>query len=369
MATIRDRRDEGRGWAVLWRDPEGHQRSKSFDRQVDAKRFRATVETQMAAGDYVNPAGAKVPFVERYDQWLATTVNLRASTKARDESYARSLILPTFGSMRLGGIDHDTVQAWVAGLVADGYAPSTVHRAHQILGKVLRSAVRGRLIGHNPCDDTDLPTVERDEQRFLTPSEVATLADAMDDRYRPLVTFAAYSGLRAGEMFALRRSRLDLMRRTIDVVETMVEVRGHHTFGPPKTRAGRRVVPLPRSVADELEGHVAGLEPDGLVFTAPEGGPMRASLFRRRFWHPAVDAAGLAPLRIHDLRHTAVAFWIAAGASPKEIATRAGHSSVVTVLDRYGHLLPSDEDHVTDTLDEMARQAVATAAVRPLRAV
>jgi integrase len=96
--------------------------------------------------------------------------------------------------------------------------------------------------------------------------------------------------------------------------------------------------------------------PDQLVFAAPEGGPIRGSLFRRRFWLPAVDAAGVAPLRLHDLRHTAVAFWIAAGASPKEIAVRAGHSSVAVVLDRYGHLLPGIEERVTAALDEFARQ-------------
>ena len=84
---------------------------------------------------------------------------------------------------------------------------------------------------------------------------------------------------------------------------------------------------------------------------------MRASLFRRRVWTPAVEAAGVAPLRLHDLRHTAVALWIAAGASPVEVATRAGHTSTVTVLDRYGHLLPGQGERVTDALDAMAREA------------
>jgi integrase len=148
----------------------------------------------------------------------------------------------------------------------------------------------------------------------------------------------------------------------VDVAETVVEVKGHHTFGPPKTRAGRRVVPLPRFVVSELEGHLAGLEPGALVFPAPEGGPVRASLWRRRVWQPAVKAAGLEPLRLHDLRHSTVAFWIAAGASPNEIATRAGHTSVVTVLDRYGHLLDTGDDKVTDALDEMARQAAPSSA-------
>ena len=68
---------------------------------------------------------------------------------------------------------------------------------------------------------------------------------------------------------------------------------------------------------------------------------------------PAAAAAGLDGLRPHDLRHTAVALWIAAGASPREIAARAGHTSVVTVLDRYGHLLPELDDRLRDRLDEM----------------
>jgi len=75
------------------------------------------------------------------------------------------------------------------------------------------------------------------------------------------------------------------------------------------------------------------------------------------FWKPAVEASGLSPLRPHDLRHTAVALWIAAGATPREIATRAGHTSVVTVLDRYGHLFPDSEQKVNAALDVLAKDA------------
>lgn len=356
---IQDRRSHGRGWVATWRDPDGRRHSKTFERQVDAQRWLTEVEGDKLQGRYVDPSGAKTLFEERFRTWSATTVNLRPSTRARDESYARSLILPTFGRLPLGAIDHDLIQAWVAQLVADGKAPATVHRAHQILSKVIRSAVKARLIPANPCDDTELPRIEREEQRFLTPAEVASLADHMDPRYRAFVLLGSYGGLRAGEAFGLRRKRLDLLRGTIDVAETLVEVKGVHHFGPPKTRAGRRVVPLPRSVVDVLTEHTAGLAPDDLVFTSPKGEPVRLSLFRRRHWAPAVAAAGLEPLRIHDLRHTAVAFWIAAGANPNEVKARAGHTSVTTVLDRYGHLLPSDDDKVTDALDAMAR-AVST---------
>src|SRR5690606_36663109 len=124
----------------------------------------------------------------------------------------------------------------------------------------------------------------------------------------------------------------------------------------PKTRAGRRSVPLPRVVVDELDEHLSNHD-HPYVFPAPVGGPLRAGQFRSRVWLPAVARAGLEPLRIHDLRHTAVAFWIAAGASPKEIAVRAGHGSVSVVLDRYGHLLPGREHEVNDALDALAASA------------
>jgi len=147
--------------------------------------------------------------------------------------------------------------------------------------------------------------------------------------------------------------------RTVTIAETLVDVGGHPYFGPPKTRAGHRTIPLPRVAAGPLAEHLAtyGRKPDDLVFTAPEGGPVQLNVWRRRFWAPAVLAAGLAHLRPHDLRHTAVALWIAAGANPKETATRAGHSSVSFTLDRYGHLFPGSEQRLNDALDLLADEA------------
>jgi len=89
------------------------------------------------------------------------------------------------------------------------------------------------------------------------------------------------------------------------------------------------------------------------VFTAPQGGPLRVTGFRARVWRPATRAAGLDGLRIHDLRHTAVALWIAVGANPKEVAARAGHSSVSFTLDRYGHLYPEADSALRDRLDAL----------------
>jgi integrase len=301
----------------------------------------------------VDPSLGRTTLGAWWDRWWATTVALRPSSRARDESYWRTHIEPNFGEVPLARIDHTSIRAWVADLVAAGKAPATVHKAHQVLSKALRGAVEGGLLPANPAEHVQLPRLEREEVRFLTPSEVSTLADTIDERYRSFVLVGAYAGLRFGEMAGLRRSRLDLMRRRVEVAEIVVEVQGHHVWGPPKTRAGRRSVPLPRFVAQELEQHCAGFGADELVFAAPHGGPLRASLFRRRIWAPAIKRADLDGLTPHGLRHTAVALWIAAGATPLEVARRAGHTSVVTVLDRYGHLLPKSEDEVTDRLDAM----------------
>jgi hypothetical protein len=146
----------------------------------------------------------------------------------------------------------------------------------------------------------------------------------------------------------------------VEVAEIMSEVEGVVSVGPPKTRASRRTVGLPRRVVGELEHHLArhvDNDPAAFVFTAPQGGPLRVSAFRARIWRPATVAAGLDQVRIHDLRHTAVALWIAAGASPKEVAARAGHTSVRVVLDTYGGLYPEQDTGLRDRLDAMFTDA------------
>jgi integrase len=107
-------------------------------------------------------------------------------------------------------------------------------------------------------------------------------------------------------------------------------------------------------VVEELAARLAGLDDsEAFVFTAPEGGRLRVNAFRARTWRQAVLAAGLDGLRIHDLRHTAVALWIAAGANPKEVSVRAGHASVSFTLDRYGHLYPEADTALRNRLDDL----------------
>jgi integrase len=362
MAHIERRVRNGKvSYRARYRDPAGHERSKSFSRKVDAERWLADIEHAKIRGAWTDPALGKVRFSDWLTAWWATTTNLRPSTRARDEMALRLYALPRFGDMPLAAIRQLEVRAWVADLSTRSLAPATILKAYQLFGKVMAAAVDAGYLAQTPCRNVPLPRVEREEMRFLTPAEIVTLAEAIRPSYRALVLTGAYGGLRIGELAGLRRGRVDLLRGTVEVAEIITEVSGRLHVGPPKTRASRRMIGLPRFVVRELEAHLASKnDPDSYVFTAPRGGPLRIIAFRNRIWRPATKAAGLEELRIHDLRHTAVALWIAAGASPKEVATRAGHTSVSFTLDRYGHLYPEADILLRDRLDALHATARPT---------
>ncbi|HEX3538860.1 MAG TPA: tyrosine-type recombinase/integrase [Acidimicrobiales bacterium] len=333
---------------------------RSFDRQGDAQVFLNSTEVEIRQGQWVDPNAGKIPYSDWHTEWWATTVNLRPSTRSRDDGYFHRYVIPTFGSRHIGSINQMDVRGWAAGLVARDLAPATVTKAYQLLAKSMVAAVDAGLLARTPCRNVDLPRIERQEMRFLTPLEVRSLSEAINPRYRALVLLGAYGGLRIGEMAGLKVGRVNPLKGTVEVAETLVEVAGHLVCNQPKTRAGRRVVGLPSFVMTALKEHMAAFcdnAPDSLLFTAPQGGPLRVPAFRRRVWQRAVNESGLAPLRLHDLRHTAISLWIYAGANIKEVAVRAGHTSVAFTLDRYGHLYGDSDLMLRNKLDAMADDA------------
>lgn len=183
-------------------------------------------------------------------------------------------------------------------------------------------------------------------------------------RFGVLVRFAAYTGLRAGEICALRAGRVDLRQGRVTVAASVTEVSGHGLiFSEPKTYE-RRSVTLPGFLVEQLEHRVSS-DPLAFVFPARDGGILHHKTFYRRVFKPAVHAAGLPDrVRFHDLRHTCASLCIALGAHPKAIQERLGHSSITVTLDRYGHLFPKLDEALTNRLDQLGRQAV----VVPLRA-
>ena len=254
----------------------------------------------------------------------------------------------------------------MARLLGARVSPSRARDAYRVLRLVLEAGIAGGLIVSNPAAGVRLPRIGPREGCFLTAAEVDRLTQAIRPPYGVLVHTAAYSGMRAGELAALRVARLDLLRGRAEVVEATTEVAGKLMTGPTKTYA-HRTVRLPRSLCDELAAYLASRpnSPDALVFTMREGGPLRQSMVSTRLFKPAVRAAGLDPrLRFHDLRHTCASLLIAAGATVKAVQAQLGHASATVTLDRYGHLFPDELDHLADRLDR-ARIGVHSDGVWP----
>ena len=335
-------------WQARYRAPDGSERARNFTRKVDAEALLATMEADKLRGEWTDPRRSRITFGEWSDRVQASRVNLAASTRDNDQSVIRSLILPTFQNTRLSAIEPAHIRAWIGDLVAAGYSPSTVRRAYTLLQLALNLAVEDGRLARSPCRRIALPKIEQSEKRFLSIEEVEHLAETIRPRYRAFVLAGAYTGLRPGELSALRTDRLDLQRRQLRVEE------------PLKTPAARRTVSFPPFLAEELTTHLNTYPGDDrLVFTAPEGGPLRLGLFRRRFWYPAVRASVGEPMRPHDLRHTHVALLIAAGEDPYVISQRLGHASIRTTYDVYGHLFEGRDRQAADALQAARAQALA----------
>lgn len=353
-------RPRGNRWQARLQRPDGSTTSATFTTEGEAEAW-ITAETPPEMPSAPSASSALITFAIWVALWLDQLTHLRPSSKARAESAVRSQLIPEFGSLSLDAISTAMVRRWMARLIADGLAPATVTRLLRVLGSCLQVAAEDGLITANPARGIRPPAQERHEQMFLDPAEIEDLAGAMPAAYRGLVYLGAYGGLRIGEMLGLRVKHINPLKSSVRVVEQVVEVGGVHHVGPPKTNAGRRTVPLPRFVMEALSPHLEGKGPDDLVFPAAKGGYTRRTLWAARTWRPATKAAGLKGLGIHDLRHTAVALWVAAGASSLEITKRAGHTSSAFVLDRYGHLYEDGYEKTTNVLETMARGAAAGA--------
>jgi integrase len=257
MAHI-DRRNRGGTirYVARYIEPTGRERSKSFTPRADAQKYLTQIEAAKLTGSWVDPKHGRTLFRDWHAEWWGSVVNLRPSTRLRDETYLRRYVVVRFGAMPLDASRQREVRAWVAWLLAQDLAPATVVKAYQLLSKVMTAAVDAGMLAQSPCRGIPLAKVEQEEMRFLDPAEIADLADAIHPAYRALVFVGAYGGLRIGELAALRRSRVDFKAGTVDVAETVNELKGKLVVGPPKTRASRRKVSLPLGVMEELAAHL-----------------------------------------------------------------------------------------------------------------
>jgi integrase len=387
-------------WRACWRDSFGRQPSKTFPTKKQAVAYLGEVESSQNRGSYVDPAAGRTRFASYAQPWLAGRTYERA-TAARDASIIRTHILPRWGTTPLGRIDHSAVQQGIGELSAV-LAPASVAQCHRLLSAVLRSAVRDRLIPSNPCEGIRLPRQRRTADHEITISREAFLGmllPAIPDWWRALVGLAGGTGLRWGECAGLRWDAVDVDASLVYVTRVAVEVAGHVTDKPfPKSKAGRRVVPLPPFAVELLGQHQARYEPGpaGQVFTNEAGGPPRRTLFRSRVWRPALVRAGLlgavaqtgagewranwpsddgttktescasereaialvarsahSGLRFHDLRHSYATWLISDGVPINDVQPVMGHEQASTTLNMYTYAA-SEHDRYQRVLGSFA---------------
>ncbi|HTX31732.1 MAG TPA: site-specific integrase [Solirubrobacteraceae bacterium] len=346
---------------------------KTFDLKRDAERWLNDQASAINRGDFIDPRDKAKPFRELVATWERTRkARLAPKTQERYDGLLRVYLMPAFGSTPLGQLRRSMLKEWFAEL---DVSPATARKIQVALSSVLSEGVEMGVLRENPAARLKLAALPRREMTVLTAAEVRALSEAM---YRPTdrlaVYVAAYTGVRAGELWALQRKHIDLDGRRLIVERTLTSVSGRLIFrNATKTDGSRRVISLPTFLANRLAEHLATLDPDPntLLFTGPGGsngrkaglgGPIRHSLFRSRIFRPAVVAA-LPPekhnLRWHDLRHTCASLLIHSGASILLVQKRLGHASSTTTLDLYGWLFPSTEAAMAGALDAIYNAADA----------
>ncbi len=352
MATVKRRSDRPGWWSVRWTEPDGTQRRRSFEKKTAAEKFRVDVESRLATGAAAAPTASRDTISTYGTAWLTRRTDLKPTSLESLKSMWRSQIEPVWGSRRLDRIRYQDVAAWVSDLSAGGLSASRTRQAYHLLTALLDAAVRDGLLPRNPASGVTLPRLKTTRHRYLSHAELAAFAAAARSR-RLMVLVLGYTGLRWGEMAALRVEDLDQGRGRILVQRNVVIVKGQTIEGSPKTHA-RRAVPVPPSVLTDLVAAVEGRSPADLLFPAPQGGFLRQENERRRWWNAAAREAGVAGLVPHELRHTAASLAIAAGADVIAVARMLGHASPAMTLNRYGHLWDGGLDEVASRLDEAA---------------
>lgn len=363
MASIKQRPDGA--WRARYRDDANKEHAKHFKLKRDAQRWLDEVTTSVITGQYVDPKASLVTFRAYADAWLAAQVHSPA-TEALYRSHLERHAYPVLGDKPLGSILTTTVQGWVKSLsIGDeatkrkGLAPATVGVVYTVVASVFRAAVHDRKLTSTPCRRIKLPTVEKTRVVPLTTEQVEILADAVPPEFRTLVILTAGTGMRQGEVLGLTRDRLRLLGKNpvVTVDRQLVTLKGGKTdFGPLKTEASYRTIPLPKVVIKALNKHIAdyGIQDSELLFTW-----LSHPITRQKFghlWRPAAATAGLTKetgTGMHALRHYYASLLIRYGESVKTVQGRLGHKSATETLDTYGHMWADSDDRTREAIDSV----------------
>jgi integrase len=362
--------DAGRNWDVengSWTRNQKWEKVPHPNTKKHAESLLAERLTQLNRGEYLEPS--VITFAEFQDIWMKKYAigegQIRASTINLYDGHFRNHLIPSFGSIQLSNIGVEDIQGFKAEKTASGLSAQTVKHLLRLLRQMLDHAIDWGYLRENPAKKVRNPKVPRKEMDFLTAQEVGTFLNQVPNKWYPFFLTAIVSGLRIGELFAMKWSNLDWNRGQYFVRETWLRPRGGHpsSIAEPKTETSAAPVDLTPTCLQVLREHRhqqtegrfrtgEDYEDMDLIFATPKGTPLDPWNVTKRVFNPALKAAGLRRIRFHDLRHTCTSLLIAQGESPKYIQTQLRHASVEITFDRYGHLFPNTNREAAKRLDE-----------------
>jgi integrase len=290
--------------------PDGQRRAgeTTFSTVADANAWLSKIHTSIIEKNWRPPEPSRETVGAYATRWLELGVArngdpLSPTTKELYDLLWRRWLGPTFGDLALGDVSLETVRTWLAKSRNEHPGSTQPDKAYRLLRTIFNVAIDDEKIVANPCRIKGAGKESAPERPVATTEQVLAIAEAIEPQYRALIILAGFCALRFGELAGLRRTRVDILHREVHVAEQLVELAGGKTvFKAPKSDSGG-AVPIPLKVVPVLEDHLAehvGIEGDALLFTSPEGHPLRRTKFRPR-WGEACRKAGVTGLHFHDL--------------------------------------------------------------------
>lgn len=333
-------------WVFDYKDSAGKRCTKTFARKKDAEAWATQAGWEVSQGVHTAESGS-ITVAQAIDIWTeaAEAKDLETKTIAAYKSTARLHIVPFIGKEKLARLRKPGIEAFKDKLIAEGRSRARVKRAIGFLSLILGEMERRGLVAQNVASGVRVVIPARDAADVVIPepAELKAMLEHADADFRPFILTAMLTGLRASELRGLMWDAVDFEAGILHVRRRADE---QNKIGAPKSKAGRRSIPMsPRLIRElkewKLRCPITDLE---LVFPSPDGKVWTyANLMNRRFW-PLQVVAGVmvekkAKYSLHALRHGTASLWIRQGVDLKRLKTWLGHSSVQLTIDRYGHLM------------------------------
>jgi integrase len=365
----------GEGSVYQRKDRRGKQWVASFIVEETGKRQYIYKETRREAAEALREAlqaqkqgtlatGPKQTVGQYLEHWLENALKppaVRISSHIRYKGLFYNHILPAFGHVQLQKLTAEHLERLYTKLQKEGYSSHTIRGIHGFLHKALNQAVRRNYIARNVCDFVDLPriTTHTTIQILDTDQAKRLLEVARGHDLEIFLLVAITTGMRFGELTALRWQDINFEEGTLYIHRTVKHLSGHgFVEGEPKTAKSKRKIMVPgftleglkRQHAQQLEKRLkagSNWKERGIVFPNKHGNFLREEVVMNRF-HKLLEQAGLPTMRLHDLRHSAASILLASGVNPKLIQELLGHSRIGMTLDTYSHVMPSMQKEVKE---------------------